>query len=739
MVGVALDDSGTILIMDHNHRSNGNPETVYTCPMHPEIKQERPGMCPECGMNLVPEKNKKADMDHGTRHNHGSMVNSTAGGHENHHTMMEADFKRRFFVVFVLTLPILALSPTIQNWLGFSLPQAFYFVEAKYLLFTLASIVAVYGGWPFYTGALEEIKRKNYGMMTLVAVAVLSGYLFSVASTFIFQGVDFYWEISTLVAVLLFGHWMEMRAVRGTGGALKELAKLIPAQAHLLKGGTVIDVPTSEIRFGEKVLVKPGEKVPVDGVILSGQSSLNEAMITGESKPVFKKPGDKVIGGTINFDGSLTVETRATGVESALSHIINLIKQAQETKPPVQKLADRAANYLTIAAIIGGTLTFLFWTFIFPQPEGLVFALTLAITVIVIACPHALGLAIPTVTTITSSLAARHGILIKDMRVIELAKKPDYIVFDKTGTLTKGEFVVTEIINFSNRSEADVLRLAASVESNSLHSLALAITKETSRRGISFGQADNFRSIPGKGGIGEVNGEMVIVGSESLIRDNGFDIERFKGKVAELSRKGVSLIWVAVQGEVLAIFGLADEIRSEAKEVLVEIKRWGVEPVMFTGDTEESARETAKQIGIDKFFAKVLPENKVQTIKELQTGGAIVAMVGDGINDAPSLTQADIGIAIGAGTDVAIESAEVVLIKNDLRDVLALMKLSRRTMSKMTQNLVWAAGYNVFAIPIAAGVLYPWGILLRPEWAALLMSLSSVIVVLNAFTLRFSK
>lgn len=692
------------------------------------------------------------DHNHHTHRNHGAQSNGdccaehnhnvavgSAGNHENHHFMMEADFKRRFFVVFILTIPILAFSPTIQEWTGFSVPAAYYILNTKYLLFLLASVVAIYGGWPFYSGAAEELKKRNYGMMTLVAVAVLSGYLFSAASTFIFEGVDFYWEISTLVLVLLFGHWIEMRAVRGTGGALLELAKLIPNQTHLIKDGTVIDVLTENIRQGEKVLVKPGEKVPVDGTVVSGQSSVNEAMITGESQPVFKKSGDKVIGGTINFDGSLTVEATATGADSALSRIMNLIREAQETKPPVQKLADRAANYLTIAAVLGGGLTFVFWAFVLPQPEGIVFALTLAITVIVIACPHALGLAIPTVTTITSTLAARRGILIKDMRAIELAKKLNCIVFDKTGTLTKGEFAVTEIINLSSRSEADVLRLAASVEVNSLHSLALAIIKEATQRGISFGPAENFRSVPGKGGVGGVGGETIMVGSEALMKDFGLEAGRFQDKIAELNNKGRSLTWVAAGKEALAIIGLADEIREEARDTLKEIKSLGIVPVMLTGDTREAALEVAKELGIDKFFAKVLPENKVQAIKELQRDGAIVAMVGDGINDAPSLTQADIGIAIGAGTDVVIESAEVVLIKNNLRDVLTLIKLSRRTMAKMVQNLIWATGYNVFAIPIAAGVLYPWGVLLRPEWGALLMSLSSIIVVFNALTLRFSR
>ncbi|MBI2595045.1 MAG: heavy metal translocating P-type ATPase, partial [Candidatus Colwellbacteria bacterium] len=648
--------------------------------------------------------------------------------HSSHHQMMEADFRKRFFIVFLLTLPILVFSPTIQDWLGFG----FQFAASQYLLFLMASMVAVYGGWPFYTGALGEIKSRNYGMMTLVAVAVLSGYLFSAASTFIFKGIDFYWEISTLVAVLLLGHWLEMRAVRGTTGALEELAKLIPPKAHLIQGNEVIEILTSEVEKGNRVLVKPGEKVPIDGVVLEGASSVNEAMITGESKPVFKKPGAKVVGGTINYDGSLTVEVTKTGKETALSQIMDLITQAQASKPRAQKLADRAANYLTIAAIGGGLLTFLYWGLLTPQ--GFVFALTLAITVVVIACPHALGLAIPTVTTITSTLAARHGILIKDMTAVEQAKNLNYIVFDKTGTLTRGEFAVTEIVTDAGVDEDEALRLAAAVDTNSLHLIARAVVAEAKKRDLKFEAAKEFKSVPGRGGIGTVGEKRIIVGNESLIKETRISTtlsEEAQRLVAQLSQKGRSLVWVAAEDKAIAVIGLADIPRAEAKEVLKSLKQLNIEPVMLTGDTRVVAETVAADLGVSKIFAEVLPGDKVEKIKELQEGGKTVAMVGDGVNDAPSLTQANIGIAIGAGTDVAIESAEIVLVKNDLRDVLALMQLSRRTMRKMLQNLVWAAGYNIFALPLAAGVLFSYGIILRPEWGAILMSASSVIVVIN--------
>ncbi len=648
--------------------------------------------------------------------------------------MMEADFRRRFFIVLALVVPILILSPTVQDWLGFSLPTTFYLLPTTYLLFALSSVVAIYGGWPFYAGALGEIKSRNYGMMTLVAIAVLSGYLFSAASTFIFQGIDFYWEISTLVAVLLLGHWLEMRAVRSTTGALEELAKLIPPKAHLIKNGEVIEISTSEVEKGNKVLVKPGEKVPIDGTVVEGESSVNEAMITGESKPVFKKPGQKVIGGTINYDGSLTVEVTKTGRETALAQIMDLITQAQSSKPQTQKLADRAANYLTIVAVLGGLLTFFYWGFL--STQGFVFALTLAITVVVIACPHALGLAIPTVTTITSTLAARHGILIKNMNAVEQAKNLNYIVFDKTGTLTKGEFAVTEVIVSGGVSESEALYLAAAVDANSLHPIAQALVDEAKKRGLKFEAAKEFKSIPGRGGIGMVGRERVIVGNELLMKKEEVDLGGFSQQAVELRQKGRSLVWLAVEKKAIAVVGLADIPRAEAKEVLQSLQKLDITPVMLTGDNEEVAKTIADVLGITKFFAEVLPEDKVNKIKELQKGGQLVAMVGDGINDAPSLTQANIGIAIGAGTDVAIESAEVVLVRNDLRDVLALMQLSRRTVRKMSQNLVWAAGYNVFALPLAAGVLFSYGIVLRPEWGALLMSLSSIIVVANALTLR---
>ncbi|MCJ7805752.1 cadmium-translocating P-type ATPase [Patescibacteria group bacterium] len=653
-------------------------EHKYLCPMHPEVKQDASGFCPKCGMSLVEVGEHK--------------------GHENHHAMMAEDFKRRFFVALPLTILVLALSPKIQQWLGFQKTLPYHNVS----LFFLVTIIFLYGGWPFFKEALVELRNKNYGMMTLVSLAVISGYFFSVAATFLFTGESLWWEISTLVLAFLFGHWMEMRAVLGTGNALGELAKLIPPAAHKLSGRDVVDIPTGEIKVGDSVLVRPGEKIPIDGVVTDGESSVNEGMITGESRPVGKKNGDKVIGGTINNDGSLTVKVTKTGSETAISQIMELIRQAQETRPSVQKLADKAANALTIVAIVVGSGTFIYWFFI--NPHGAIFAVTLAITVIVITCPHALGLAIPTVTTITSAVAARNGILIRDMAGLEIARKLDYIIFDKTGTLTTGNFAVTK---FSNKG---CLRLAAAVEIYSQHPIAKAIVMAAKEKGIDIPKVRNFKSYPGKGIEGMVGKSKIEVG--------GRDIS------------------VTKDGKFIGNITLEDEVRPESKKAIDRLHGMGLKIAMLTGDKKEIAEEMGERLGIDTVFAEVLPEDKVNKVKELQSMGHTVGMVGDGVNDAPSLTQAHVGIAIGAGTDVAIESAEVVLVKNNPLDVVKVIALSRKTDAKMKQNLAWATGYNVLAIPAAAGVFIPWGIMLRPEYGAILMSASSLIVVANALTLR---
>lgn len=671
--------------------------------MDPEIIRDKPSNCPKCGMNLVPME----------------------GTHGTDHKDMEKSFKQRFFLSLPLTFAVLALSEKIQEWFRFSIILPYQEV----IIFILATVIVFWGGLPLFQMGLSEIRAKKYGMMTLVSLALLSGYFFSVAATFLFPGESLYWEISTLALAFLFGHWIEMRAVRGATGALKELAKLIPPQAHLIVGEKINDVETGDLRKGDLILIRPGEKIPTDGVVIEGESAVNESMITGESVPVNKKKGSEVIGGTINSDGSLTVRVTKTGEETAISQIMELIREAQESKPDVQKLADKAASLLTFAALTVGIITFLFWSL--ATQQGTIFAATLAISVIVIACPHALGLAIPTVTTITSSLASKNGILIKDMKALEISRKLNFIVLDKTGTLTEGKFGVTKIVSLNKTSEKEILKLAASVEKFSQHPIAQGIVTEAKNRKIKLENVLDFKSIPGKGALGNLNGKKILVGNRILMKE--FSIKN----IASFEKNSsVTYIFVAMGSKLVGAIGLADVVRQESKEAIASFKNMGIKTAMLTGDHTDVAKEVAGKLGIDTYFAEVLPEDKVNKIKELQKKGNIVAMVGDGVNDAASLTQAHIGIAIGAGTGVAIESAEIVLMKNDPRDVVKAIKLSQKTNSKMVQNLLWAAGYNVITIPAAAGAFYNFGILLRPEWAALLMTASSLIVVANALLLK---
>lgn len=686
---------------------------IYTCPMDPDIILDKPGDCPKCGMKLTP---LKEEYD----------------GHENH-SSMEQEFKKRFFITLPFVILAMILSPNIQNWLSLGID----FAGREIALFVIGTFIFFYGGLPFFRGAKGELFAKNAGMMTLVALAITVGYTFSVAATFLFPGESLYWEISTLISVFLLGHWLEMRAVRGTTGALAELAKLTPPQAHLLKDGKVIDIKTDEVKLGDKLLVKPGEKIPIDGQVLDGESSINESMVTGESRPVGKLKGDKVIGGTINQDGSLTIQVTKTGSDTAISQIMDLIRRAQESKPKVQELADRAANVLTLTAITIGTGTFIYWLII--NPQGAVFASTLAVAVVVVACPHALGLAIPTVTTITSTLGARNGILIKDMKGLEIARKINYVVFDKTGTLTRGEFGIAEVVRVSSSivGEQELLRLAAAVESSSQHSIAMGIVNEAKKHKITIPTPKNFKSYPGKGAMGKVDNKEIIIGNGRMMEELGIK----KEDINKLETKKVgTLVYIAIDKKLSGAFVLSDLIRDESRPAIDKLHEMGIKIAMLTGDKKEVADEVGRTLNLDTVFAEVLPGDKVEKVKELQNKGYIVAMVGDGVNDAPSLTQAHMGIAIGAGTDVAVESAEIVLMKNNPQDVVKAISLSRKTNFKMVQNLAWATGYNVFAIPIAAGVLFPtFGILLRPEWAAVLMSASSIIVVFNALILRRAK
>jgi len=650
-----------------------------------------------------------------------------------HHAMMEAELKNRFIVAAIFTIPVLILSPSVQGWAGYSLPPS---PAWSILLVIFASIVILYGGLIFYKGSITAFRMHTLDMNVLVSIALLAGYLYSIGATFFFTAADFYWEISTLATFILFGHWMEMKAERSAAGALKQLVKLIPPTANLLRDGKVVEVQTAELKVGDVILVKPGEKIPIDGVVIKGETSVNESLVTGESKPVEKREGSNVIGGTLNAEGAVQVKVAKTGEETAVAQIIKLVEQAMTSKPQVQRLADRAAFYLTLIAIFVGSGTFLFW---FGIGAGSLFALSLAITVIVITCPHALGLAIPAVTAISTTLAAKKGILIKNAKALQIAKLVDIVVFDKTGTLTKGEFGVTDVVKLGDWNEKELLENAASIEVNSEHVIAKGIVKKAQENGFQVGSADKFAAIPGKGARAVVNGKEVFVGNANLMKDLVIKLEEHEQNVSKLASEGKTVVYIATADKIQGLIAMADLIRDESREAIKALKEQGLEVAMLTGDNKQTAAYVAKELGLNTFFAEVLPDQKATSIKRLQAQGKRVAMVGDGINDAPALVQADVGVAIGAGTDVAVESADVVLIKNDPRDVAVLVRLSKKTMQKMNQNLVWATGYNVVAIPIAAGVLVPLGIVLAPEFGAVTMSVSSVSVTINALLLRRAK
>lgn len=649
-----------------------------------------------------------------------------------HHAMMEAEIKRHFIVAAVFTVPVLFLSPSIQGWFGYTLPESSIW---GILLIIFASIVILYGGLFFYKGSVSSLRKRLLDMNVLVSIALISGYLYSLGTTFFAIGQDFYWEISTLAVFILFGHWMEMRASRAAAGAIRELVKLIPPTANLVKNGSIISTPTAELAIGDLLLVRPGEKVPIDGVVVDGETSINEAMLTGESKPVSKTKDSEVIGGTINVEGAIKVEVIKTGEQTAVAQIIKLVEQASASKPNVQRYADRAATYLTLIAIFVGGGTFVFW---FGVGAGSLFALTLAITVIVITCPHALGLAIPTVTTISTTIAAKNGMLVRNAQAIEIAKIIDTVIFDKTGTLTKGEFGVSDIMGLGKWSDKQLLAVAAALEINSEHVIAKAIVKKAQSEGLELKKAQGFRAISGKGAKATVDGNEVYIGNLALMKDLGVSLTH-EDEFSRLAAEGKTVVYVAVNQQLEGLIALADLIRDESKEAVKKLKELNLEVAMLTGDNKQTAAYVAKELGLDTFFAEVLPDQKANAIKKLQGQGKRIAMVGDGVNDAPALVQANVGIAIGAGTDVAIASADVVLIKNDPRDVSKLINLSKKTMRKMNENLVWATGYNVVAIPIAAGALVPLGIVLRPEVGAITMSVSSISVIINALLLRKAK
>ncbi|MFZ5907066.1 MAG: copper-translocating P-type ATPase [Nitrospirota bacterium] len=648
------------------------------------------------------------------------------GQHEmgNHHAHMVKDFKTRFWISFAVSVPVLLLSPMIQKFIG--LREAIHFSGDIYILFALSSFVFFYGGYPFIKGLFDELKKTNPGMMTLIAVAITTAYGYSSTVVFGLSGKIFFWEFVTLIDVMLLGHWIEMKSVMGASRSLEELARLMPSEAHMImEDGRTKDVSLEEIGEGDKTLVKPGEKIPADGDIVEGETSVNEAMLTGESKPVSKKPGARVIGGAINGEGSITVEIKKTGKDSFLSQVIDLVRQAQESKSRTQNLANRAALWLTIIALSGGALTLIIWlTF---MHKDFAFSLERTVSVMVITCPHALGLAVPLVVAVSTALSARHGLLIRNRAAFERARNIQAIIFDKTGTLTKGIFGVTETIELSDSmNQKEILKYAASLEANSEHPIAQGIASSVEEKY----KVEEFKSIIGKGASGKINGNEVKVVSPGFLRENNITIDN--KRVVELTNQGKTVVFVMMDGKLAGAIALADIIREESKKAIAKLKEMGIKPMMLTGDNIEVAKWVSEEIGLEEYFAEVLPEEKAKKVKEVQSRGLLVAMTGDGVNDAPALAQADVGIAVGAGTDIAVETADIVLVKSNPLDAVAILGLARATYRKMIQNLIWATGYNAFAIPLAAGILYKYSILLSPAMGAALMSLSTVIVAINA-------
>lgn len=652
--------------------------------------------------------------------------------HHHDHASMVQEYKKRFWISTAFTIPILLLSPLIQTLLG--IRELVAFKGDIYVLFIFSSFVFFYGGWPFFKGFYTEIVKLKPGMMTLIAVAISTAYFYSALVVFGLRGEIFFWELATLIDIMLLGHWLEMKSVLGAGKALEELVKLMPSVAHkVLPDGNTRDISLSQLVIHDQVLVKPGEKIPVDGAVINGNSSVNESMLTGESKPVVKTVGSRVIGGSINGEGSIVVEVKKTGKNTFLSQVIELVKKAQESKSKTQDIANRAALWLTVIALVGGSLTLFIWVVFTPQ--SFAFALERSVTVMVITCPHALGLAVPLVVAVSTAIAAQNGLLIRNRAAFETARKISAVIFDKTGTLTEGKFGVTDVLLFNqtNLTQNDLLNYAAAIEYNSEHPIAKGIVQSSKEHW----QVKDFKAIPGKGAEGFVREKSVKVVSPGYLREH--KISYHDPQIETLSAQGKTVVFVLIDDVLQAALALADIIRPESKAAIDRLKQMGIRCMMLTGDNKKVAEWVSNELGLDEYFAEVLPQDKVVKIQEVQKRNFIVAMTGDGINDAPALAQADVGIAIGAGTDVAIEAADIILVKSNPLDVVAIIELARTTTTKMIQNLLWATGYNAVAIPLAAGILFQYGILLSPALAAVLMSLSTIIVAINAKLLHFNR
>ena len=652
--------------------------------------------------------------------------------HDKHAGHSVAMFRDRFWISAFLTLPVLLYTPMIQMWFGFKAPE---FIGSGYVPLVFGTIIFFYGGLVFMKSAFAELKNNSPGMMTLISLAIISAYLYSLATQFFVHGDGFFWELATLITIMLLGHWIEMASVAKAESALDEISKLLPDKAEKLVSGEPIKVYVSELRVGDLVMIRPGSSIPVDGKIIEGRSSVDEAAITGESKPVSKSVNDEVVAGTSNQEGSLTVKVTQLGEDTVLAGIMRLVAEAQNSKSNVQVLADKAAFVLTIIAIVTGVITFLYWLF----ARDAAFALERSVTVLIIACPHALGLAIPLVVSISTALSAKNGLLVRKRLALESARKLDWVLLDKTGTLTKGEHGVVGIWAVEGYTEEDILHLTASLEQNSEHIVGRGIVKEAKERHVHLDKVTDFAALPGLGVQGKLHGhDSFVAASYRFIRENKLKLpSEIERQTRQAAKDGKTEVYLIKDGKVvIGAIALADIVREQSRATIVALKAEGIKTAMVTGDSLDVATHVAKQLGVDQYFAEVRPEDKASKVKELQGSGSKVAFVGDGINDAPALTQADIGMAIGAGTDVAIKSADIILVRSDPSDVIKVINLSKATYRKMTQNLVWATGYNVVAIPLAAGVLYGRGISLSPAFGAVLMSLSTVVVAINAQLLR---
>ena len=669
-----------------------------------------------------PSKKDETHTDHMTHDDHNPPMGHA--GHD-HHKMMIADFKKRFFVVLILTIPIMLLSEMIQHWLNIHIT----FIGSHSILLALSTIVFFYGGWPFLKGWYDEMKTWRPGMMTLIGFAITVAYVYSVCTVFGLKGMDFFWELSTLILIMLLGHWIEMKSVAGASRELELLVQLMPSDAHLVHGDHIMDIKTESLKENDIILIKPGEKIAADGIVIEGESYLNESLLTGESKPVEKTKGDKVIGGSINGNGSLKIKVAHGAKDSYLSQVIKLVQDAQRSKSKTQLLADKAAQWLTLIAIVAGIGTFLYW---FLAGKDLSFSIERMVTVIVICCPHALGLAVPLVVAKSTALSAQNGLLIKNRTAFENSRKVTTIVFDKTGTLTVGKFEVSRIFSLKDDfNEKEIIRLASALEQNSEHPIATGILQKAKNLNVQIPSLQNFNAITGKGVEAKIENLNVKVVSPGYLKEKNISLpENFRSDAAE------TIVFVLVNDQIVGYIALSDSIRPESKDAIQTLHENDIKSVLLTGDNKQVAESVSKQLGIDAYYAEVLPHQKLDKIKELQDKGEFVAMTGDGVNDAPALARADVGIAVGSGSDIAAETAGIVLVNSNPKDIVKLVLFGKATYRKMIQNLRWATGYNLVALPLAAGVLYKVGVLLSPAIGAVLMSASTVIVAINASTLK---